>query len=398
MNRLALALVVIAVVTLPIDGFAQNQSIRRQIRNNQARLDSIRGEREELESQLQRLSAQVRTITSELDIIEQQKSITGRLVNELDRQVYEMNSQVDTITIELLLAQDAYAEKRAILQARLVEIYKRGSLFAFEALLAANSFGELVSRYKYLFLASRQDQALVAEIEDLRDRIGGQRAQLVNVRGVLTNRHDERSRELSRFQTLERQRQIRLRNVRGAETSTGTRIDSLAADENRMVQILAALDRARRAAGAADLADASITSDDLGSLAWPVDGNEIVFDFGDAQGPDQTTITHQGIGIGVPVGTEVRAVADGEAAIVGPFGTYGLTVVIEHGGGMYSNYHYLSMINIQKGQFVAGGSVIGQSGRSVDHGPLLEFQIRQTTPAGNPIALDPVNWLRRRRE
>jgi hypothetical protein len=34
----------------------------------------------------------------------------------------------------------------------------------------------------------------------------------------------------------------------------------------------------------------------------------------------------------------------------------------------------------------------------VDHGPLLEFQIRQTTPAGNPIALDPVNWLRRRRE
>lgn len=65
---------------------------------------------------------------------------------------------------------------------------------------------------------------------------------------------------------------------------------------------------------------------------------------------------------------------------------------------MYSNYHYLSLINIQKGQFVTGGSVIGQSGRSVDHGPLLEFQIRQITPAGNPIALDPVNWLRRRRE
>ena len=136
MNRLVLALVVGAVVTLPIDGFAQNQSIRRQIRNNQARLDSIRGEREELENQLRRLSAQARTITSELDNIEQQKSVTGRLVNELDRQVYEMNSQVDTITIELLLAQDAYAEKRAILQARLVEIYKRGSLFAFEALLA----------------------------------------------------------------------------------------------------------------------------------------------------------------------------------------------------------------------------------------------------------------------
>ena len=396
MNRLAFALLVAAVVTLPVDGRAQNQSIQRQIRNNQTRLDSIRREREELEGQLRTLSAQVRTITSELDNIDRQKSVTGRLVNELDRQVYQMNSQVDTITMELLLAQDAYAEKRAILRARLVEIYKRGSLFAFEALLAADSFGELVSRYKYLFLASRQDQALVAEVEDLRDRIGRQRAQLVSVRSVLTNRHDERSRELGRYQTLEQQRQVRLRNVRGAETRAETRIDSLADDEHRMVEVLAALERARRAAGRVELDDASITSDDLGSLPWPADGDKIVFDFGDAQGPDQTTITHQGIGIGVPVGTEVRAVADGEAVIVGPFGTYGLTVVINHGGGVYSNYHYLSMINIQNGQFISGGSVIGQSGRSVDHGPLLEFQIRQATAAGNPIALDPVNWLKRR--
>jgi murein DD-endopeptidase MepM/ murein hydrolase activator NlpD len=343
------------------------------------------------------LGAQVRTITSELDNIEQQKSVTGRLVNELDRQVYEMNSQVDTITMELLLAQDAFAEKRAILQARLVEIYKRGSLFAFEALLAADSFGELVSRYKYLFLASRQDQALVVEVEDLQARIGGQRAQLVNVRGVLTRNHDERSRELGRYQTLERQRQIRLRDVRGAQTRATTRIDSLAADEDRMVTVLAALERARRAAGDAALDEPSITSEDLGSLPWPVDEGEILHGFGDAQGPDGTTITYQGIGISVPVGTEVRAVADGEAVIVGAFGTYGLTVVLDHGGGVYSNYHFLSLINIQNGQFVAGGSVIGQSGTSVDHGPLLEFQVRQATEAGNPIALDPVNWLQRRR-
>jgi len=397
MTRLAFTLVVCAAVTFPVQGSAQSQSIRRQIRNNQARLDSIRDEREKLEGQLETLGAQVRTITSELDNIEQQKSVTGRLVNELDRQVYEMNSQVDTITMELLLAQDAYAETRAILRARLVEIYKRGSLFAFEALLAADSFGELVSRYKYLFLASRQDQALVVEVEDLRNRIGGQRAQLMSVRTVLTRSHDERTRELGRYQTLERQRQIRLRDVRGAQTRATTRIDSLADDEDRMVNVLAALERARRAAGDAALDEASITSEDLGSLPWPVDGGEILHAFGDAEGPDGTTITYQGIGIGVPVGSEVRAVADGEAVIVGPFGTYGLTVVLNHGGGVYSNYHFLSLINIQNGQFVSGGSVIGQSGMSVDHGPLLEFQVRQATEAGNPIALDPVNWLRRRR-
>ena len=398
MIRLATCLAVATIVVAPHDGLAQSQAIRRQIRNNQARLDSIRSVREILENQLETLSTQVRTITSELENIERQRSVTGRLVNELDRQMLEMNSQVDTITMELLLAQDAYAEKNAILRARLVAIYKRGSLFAFEALLAAKSFGDLVSRYKYLFLASRQDQALVAQVENLRDRIAGQRSQLVNVGTILTNQHDQRSREFTRYQSLERQRHVRLRNVRGAQTRTETRIDSLARDEDRMLDVLAALERARRAAGDAGMDEPSITTDDLGALDWPVDGGEIVYDFGDAPGPDGTTITYQGIGIGVPVGTEVRAVADGEAILVGPQGTYGLTVVLEHGGGIYTFYAFLSFINIELGQFVTGGTVIGQSGGATsDHGSHLEFQIRQSTQAGRPIALDPENWLRRRR-
>ena len=398
MNRTAIAFAVAACVAVPAELAAQGQNIRRQIRDNQARLDSIRLVRSGLEGQLETLLAQARTISSEINILERQQSVTSRLVNELDRQVLQMSSQVDTITMTLLLAQDAYAEKRAVLQARLAEIYKRGPMFAFEALLEADSFGELVSRYKYLYLASRQDQALVSEVEDLQNRIVGQRTQLVSVRTVLAGRHDERSRELARFQSLERQRQLRLRNVRGQQRLAETHLDSLGRDEERMVEVLAALERARRATGDGGFGDPSITSDDLGALPWPVDGGQIVHDFGDAAGPDGTTILYQGIGIGVPVGTPVRAVADGEAAIVGPFGTYGLTIVLSHGGGVYSNYHYLSMITIELGQFVAGGAVIGQSGGvTSDHGPHLEFQIRQSTEAGMPIALDPINWLKIRR-
>jgi murein DD-endopeptidase MepM/ murein hydrolase activator NlpD len=55
------------------------------------------------------------------------------------------------------------------------------------------------------------------------------------------------------------------------------------------------------------------------------------------------------------------------------------------------------MITVQRMQLVLAGTVIGQSGGgSSDYGPHLEFQIRQEN-AGNPIALDPENWLKRRR-
>jgi len=69
------------------------------------------------------------------------------------------------VTTDLVVAEDALAEKRAILHHRLAEIHKRGPLFAVQVLLAAESFGDLISRYKYLYLISRQDRQLVFDVE-----------------------------------------------------------------------------------------------------------------------------------------------------------------------------------------------------------------------------------------
>lgn len=378
---------------------AQQQTITRQIRSNQSRLDSIRRERADLEDELTTLMARVRSLTGELENIDRQKRVTGRLVNELDRQMVEMNAQVDTVSMTLILAEDAYAETEAILQRRLVEIYKRGTLYTFEALISAASFGDLISRYKYLFLVSQQDRALVGEISNLRDQVGRQRAQLVRIRAAVTENHDERTMELDRFQALERRRQSALRSVQATQRVTETRIDTLALDESRLVDVLAALERARRSAAGADFpaSEATITTADLGTLDWPVEGGSVVYDFGTAPGPDNTQITYQGIGISVPAGTEVRAVAAGIVDIAGPFGTYGQTIFLHHGGGIYTGYTNLSFINVRLSQWVEKGAVIGHTGgASSDHGPHLGFQIRQTE-GGNPIALDPLNWLKRRR-
>jgi septal ring factor EnvC (AmiA/AmiB activator) len=47
-----------------------------------------------------------------------------------------------------------------------------------------------------------------------------------------------------------------------------------------------------------------------------------------------------------------------------PIGTYGLTVIIQHGGGDYSVYGSLSRADVQKGQQVIKGQVIGAVGVS----------------------------------
>ncbi|HXV85203.1 MAG TPA: peptidoglycan DD-metalloendopeptidase family protein [Gemmatimonadales bacterium] len=367
------------------------QDVERQIRSNQERLEEIRRERNQLQSELTRLRGRARSLATELANLERQRSATGRLINELDRQIGTLGSTLDSVTMDLAMTQDAHAEKQAVLRRRLVDVYKRGPLWTFQALLAAESFGDLVSRYKYLYLVTSQDQTLARSVEELRDRIAEQRRQLLALRGELGNRREERGRELGRYQELEQQRQRSLQQTRGSEREAAARLETLTRDEQRLNDLIASLERARRAAPAS-VGPATITADHLGRLEWPVEG-DLVYRFGPHQLPNRTVVRYLGIGIKAAVGTPVHAVAGGTVDFAGTLGTYGATVVINHGGTFSTLYLYLAQINVSARQAVAAGDVVGLSGGAAsDEGPHIEFQIRERT-----ITLDPLNWLKPRR-
>ena len=371
---------------------AQRPSIEQQMRNNQQRLDSIRKERNETQADLERLRAQVHTLSDELANLEHQRETTNRIVNELDRQILQLSGGIDHITVDLVMAQDALDEKRAVLERRLVDIYKRGPLYTYQVLFAAESFGDLLSRYKYLYLVSRQDRQLTNDMNRLRDRIAQERRGLVEARDALERRRSERADELAHYVDLARTRQGTLHGVQASVQRAQQLLAAADAEERRVSTAIAALEAARRAAearGAVPLTGA-ITSGSLGSLDWPVEGR-VLYQFGPTAGPDNTRITWHGIGIAAAQGTPVKAVAQGTVALVGPLGTYLTTVILDHGGGFYTVYATLDDATVTKGQRIARGEVIGHvGGATSDQGSHLHFEIR----GPGQIALDPQNWLR----
>jgi len=368
----------------------------QQLRDNQRRLEDIRRERTQVEQELERLRTQVHSLSDELANIERQKESTNRIVNELDRQINGLSDQIDRTTVDLLLAQDALEEKRAVLERRLVDIYKRGPLYAYQVLLAAETFGDLLSRYKYLFLVSQQDRLLKNDMSKLRNRIARERQTLVDARDALGRRKTERTDELQRYLTLEHTREASLRETRRSAREAAERLSQLERDERGLNDRVAALERARREAEARGVARAaaSITTADLGQLDWPVDG-KVVYQFGTAAGPNNTRIPWHGIGIAAPQGTPVRAIASGTVSLAGRLGTYLTSVLLDHGGGYYSFYGYLNDAAVSKGERVLKGQVIGHvGGEASDRGPHLHFEIR----GQGGIALDPVNWLKSHRQ
>ena len=368
------------------------QGLDTALTNSQSRLIEIRREREQLEAEMARLRSRVHSLSSEVQNMQAQVQTTGRIVGELDLQIAEMGTQISRKTADLLIAEDALAEKRAILQHRLTEIYKRGPLYTAQVLLAAESFGDLLSRYKYLYLISRQDRQLVSEVQALRDSAAEGRDQLLGLQSTLSRRRDERAMENQRYRDLEADRQQSLLESQRAADRAQQRLAQLARDEARLNDFIASLERRRLAEASRGVATTSrLRTSDIGQLDWPVNGS-IVYRFGREQLGNNTTIRWNGIGIGVSPGTPVHAVAPGTVRLARSLGTYGPSVVIDHGGGYYTVYAYLSETQVREGQQIAKGDVIGLSGgENSEKGPHIEFQVRKEGQA-----LDPIAWLRRR--
>lgn len=395
-------LLVAWIALLPAAPLVAQEDLQQQLRESQQRLEQVRRERASLQQQMDRLRTRVHTAASELSNIERQVGTSAAALQEIEFQSVTLTGRVDEVTGELLRARDRLRERRAVLLRRLRSIYMRGPLHSLEVLLSARTFGDLLNRYKYLHLIALYDRLLVEEIQRLERTLVARDAELRNSLTELQRLRDERLQEFAQLQFLENQQQRALRDARAQQQSAQSRIDQLARDEERLGNVLAELERRRieeerrRTVAGVTPSASTLTTSDMGSLAWPVEG-QIVYRFGREQRPNGVVLRWNGIGIAAAAGTPVQAVEAGTVMMAGPFEGYGPTVIVSHGGGYYTLYHYLSGVTVREGESVSAGQVIGRvGGQQTPEGPHIEFQVRAPVGGGLPQPVDPLNWLRGR--
>ena len=118
---------------------------------------------------------------------------------------------------------------------------------------------------------------------------------------------------------------------------------------------------------------------------WPVDG-QLRGGFGERTDPfSGEGAYHTGVDISAPVGTSVRATADGIVSFAERSGGYGRLVIIDHGSGVQTYYAHLSRIHVMAGQEIRRGESVGQvgnSGRST--GSHLHYEVRSGDAPLNP--------------
>jgi murein DD-endopeptidase MepM/ murein hydrolase activator NlpD len=97
---------------------------------------------------------------------------------------------------------------------------------------------------------------------------------------------------------------------------------------------------------------------------------------------------HSGADLRAPLGTEVLAANHGRVVLIGDYFFAGQSVVLDHGGGLYTMYFHLSEFKVDGGAMVRRGDVIalsGMSGRVT--GPHLHWAARLGNARVDPMEL-----------
>jgi murein DD-endopeptidase MepM/ murein hydrolase activator NlpD len=138
------------------------------------------------------------------------------------------------------------------------------------------------------------------------------------------------------------------------------------------------------------LHERDIRQPNTGQALWPVEA-PVSSEFGWRKDPiDGMQRFHNGLDLAAAEGSPVRAALPGRVVFSGQRHGYGNVVIVEHEGDLKTTYAHNKRNLVYEGDWIRGGSVIaevGRSGRAT--GAHLHFEIRRGPQALNPLEILP---------
>lgn len=223
----------------------------------------------------------------------------------------------------------------------------------------------------------------------LAERSKGEVAQTVAGYSDLAQRRQESSQSVAEGQGRAQERQRVARDKKRKEVAERKR-EAAEAAKKRAAQKRAAQEKSAAKDLGVSTEDVEVGSDGTAQVAdgaWVLPLANPVFTSGYGQ---RWGRLHAGDDFGVPVGTPLRAMSNGEVVFAGQQSGYGTMIDIRYSDGTISRYGHMSSLQVTVGQKVSAGQQVGLSGNTGrSTGPHLHLEIHPG--GGEPVA--PRSWL-----
>ncbi len=358
----------IMLVVLP--GQVGAQSAADRVAELESELENVKSKEGVLTTEIAHYNDRIAGLRSEIAALRNKEAVVQA---ELDR----LESELDDAVTRLQILRARLREAIEVLEGRLVDIYKSSDPDLLTVVLEADGFSDLLERSEYLERIENMDSAVISRVRSLRDqmevtveRIRSARDQVAAKRAELANTRAE----------------VEARNAE-LEAARGEQQAVLSAVQDQREELEGDLSEAsaqveEELGSSGSLLPAGPIQGGSSGFIWPVNG-PVTSGFGYRWGR-----MHEGVDIGVPSGTPIRAAKSGTIAIASAYGGYGNYTCINHGGGLSTCYAHQSSFARTSGS-ISQGQVLGYVG-CTGHcfGDHLHFEVRI-----NGVATDPMNYL-----
>jgi len=379
---------------------AHAQSVEEKIELELKHLQQIQKELKEKQKGFEQTKKEEQDVLSQLDLIEKSLKAQQRELAIYEYNVKETEKKIQGLEKELGELNHRSKERKDQLNARLIAIYKLGSLGYLRTLFAANDYDDLIRRIKYLSLIARNDVALASQLDEDIKELEAKKKELQAFKAKATLYREKIQVKKQEIEDQKAEKTLFLAKLRNDKSTYEKIITELAESSKELEELITRLEKekqeqrdpeASRNKGTPPSPSYAAPPFIKGKLNWPVKG-KLVTRFGKLKYPGTNTFTfYKGIDIEAVEGTPIYAVWKGTVKYADWFKGYGNLIILDHGGNFYTLYAHADEIYVKPGDEVETRQMLGKVG-STDSikGAYLYFEIR----AGGK-SVDPLPWLGR---
>ena len=405
--------------------------------------DQLEKKREELKKEIQATEQALVETQKTTKVNVGQLSLINKKLNLQDNIIHNISGEIRKLSDNIYLSQLEINKIKRILDTLKVE-YAKSMVYAYKNrsnynflnfIFAANNFNDAIKRIAYLksYRTYREMQAenilkTQALLEDKIELLSGMKVQKKDVL-------DEKDKELAKLQKQKEEKASIVNKLKGRQKELSAQVRAKRKQDAKLKSAITAMirreierakaeaarkERERLAAEKANKSDnakaneataanskprSSIPAGSVlvsseadkalnasfeknkGSLPWPANGY-VITHFGPNQYPGGIDYNNPGVSIGVKPGEPVKSVFDGEVTLVNYMDDKQV-VFIKH-GQYFTVYSNLASANVQRGDKVKTGQVIGKAGLNDDGNGEVDFILMDENNNVNPES-----WLKR---
>ena len=366
------------------DAQQKKQNIQNQITTNNKKISSTESEATEYLKQVDELNKKISEYTNNLSNLEDKVDAVNKKIGEYENDLQNSSQRYSS-------AEDLYA-------VRLRSIYENGMPNVIDILFESKGITDFFSKLNVYQSVVEYDKSMVNNIDGEKEYIDNvksdievQKVQLdqlkYDVEKATKTLNDAKSQKQAKVDELNKSKE----KLQAVNTVLNKEAEDL---NNQIAAEIAAREKKKSESKSSSDGSSSIVASN-GKFDWPLKGygmNRITATF--PKYPDGTR--HDGIDIGVPVGTPVYAAASGEVVVSKYYLTgnydgsyrdgYGNYVMIDHGDyyTLYGHLQYKKVVSagqsVSKGQLIAYTASTGNS-----TGPHLHFEVRKSSSYGSAV-------------